>query len=118
MDLFDLIHSKVGCLMLSDIKFEPYRSCACEKLKTINLADYPLSQLQDLAQYLFDEKVIFSDYSEVNEYFSKKIKQKMIYKSLCDYSQGLFLMHMNYLSFKMKTSSCPNSNKQRARDIK
>ena len=74
MDLFDLIHSKVGCLMLSDIKFEPYRSCACEKLKTINLADYPLSQLQDIAQYLFDEKVIFSDYSEVNEYFSKKIK--------------------------------------------
>ena len=74
MDLFDLIHSKVGCLMLSDIKFEPYRSCACEKLKTINLSDYPLSQLQDLAQYLFDEKVIFSDYSEVNEYFSKKNK--------------------------------------------
>ena len=55
-------------------KGKEYRSCACEKLKTINLSDYPLSQLQDLAQYLFDEKVIFSDYSEVNEYFSKKIK--------------------------------------------
>ena len=74
MDLFDSVYRDVGCAVLSDIKFEPHRTYACDIVSKMKLTDYPLSQFQELGQYLFDEKVIFTDYSEVNEYFSKKIK--------------------------------------------
>ena len=74
MDLFDFVYSKVGCAMLSDIKFEPYRRCACEKVSLTKLDNFPLCQFQDLAEYLFGEKIFFADYSEVKDYFADKCK--------------------------------------------
>ena len=72
MDLFDEIYQDVGCAVLSDMKFEPYRKDACEKVATMKLDRYPLCQFQEFAEYLFSERVSFSDYQDVKNYFSTK----------------------------------------------
>ena len=72
MDLFDEIYQDVGCAVLSDMKFEPYRKDACEKVATMKLDRYPLRQFQEFAEYLFGERVSFSDYQDVKNYFSGK----------------------------------------------
>lgn len=74
MDLFDSVYRDVGCDVLSDIKFEPHRTYACDIVFKMKLTDYPLSQFQELAGYLFEERAEFSDYSEVKDYFAGKCK--------------------------------------------
>ena len=69
-----LVYRDVVCAVLSDIKFEPHRTYACDIVSKMKLTDYPLSQFQELAGYLFEERVEFSDYSEVKDYFAGKCK--------------------------------------------
>ena len=39
MDLFDSVYRDVGCDVLSDIKFEPHRTYACDIVSKMKLTD-------------------------------------------------------------------------------
>ena len=53
-DLFDLLKQQVGCDYISDLRFEPYKSIAKNKLKCFEFDSCSLNELNDLAHYLFD----------------------------------------------------------------
>lgn len=72
MDLFEMIQKSVGCDMLSDIKFEPYKTKACTAIFSLKLEKFPLSQFEELSSYLFGETKKFDSYSEVEKYFMKR----------------------------------------------
>ena len=52
-DLFDLLKQQVGCDYISDLRFEPYNSIAKNKLRCCEFDSCSLSELNDLAHYLF-----------------------------------------------------------------
>ena len=72
MDLFETLQNAVGCAMLSDIKFEPNRTKACTAIFSLKLEEFPLSQYEELAFYLFSETVKFDSYSDADKYFMEK----------------------------------------------
>ncbi len=68
-DLFEDVKSKVGCLNISDLLRGQYRSEAIRTMRKHEVTAYPLSSLEDMADYLFDEKVYFADHEEAHRYF-------------------------------------------------
>jgi len=72
MDLFETIQNAVGCDLLSDIKFEPYKTKACTALFSLKLEEYSLEQYEEFANYLFGELVKFNSYNDVENYFMEK----------------------------------------------
>lgn len=59
MDIFHDLSSMLGCEYLSDMACGSTRRCARMMAQVINLADYPLWQLEDLYEYLYGEKRSF-----------------------------------------------------------
>ena len=72
MDLFETLQCAVGCSMLSDIRFEPYKTKVCTAIFSLKLTEFPLSQYEELAFYLFNETVKFDSYSDAEKYFMAK----------------------------------------------
>ena len=72
MDLFEKMQYKVGANLLSDIKFEPYRSELCKAITNSKFEDFSLQEFTELATYLFNEQIKFSSYEEVEKYFYEK----------------------------------------------
>jgi len=72
MDLFKALQNAVGCAMLSDIKFDPYKTKACTEIFSLKLEEFPLSQYEELANYLFNESVKFDSYSDAEKYYMNK----------------------------------------------
>lgn len=72
MDLFETLQNIVGCALLSDIKFEPYRTKACTAIFSLKLEEFPLSQYEEFANYMFSENIKFNSYSDVEKYFMEK----------------------------------------------
>lgn len=50
-DIFSDIQASIGCTYISDLPH--YKSIVWQKMKQLNLADYPLKQLEDFAGYVF-----------------------------------------------------------------
>ena len=53
MDLFEIICNLIKCEYISDIRFSENLETAEGYLASLNLTLYPLSQLRELAQYLY-----------------------------------------------------------------
>ena len=69
MDLFELLQDKVGCEYISDMRSEPHRSRARKIIKELNLEDYTLTELSDMAEYLYDRKPDFSNMRQAQSFF-------------------------------------------------
>ena len=69
MDIFEDLKEIFGFTYISEMK-------ASRSIKSyvgsMNLKVYPLSQLSDLYNYLYDEPIMFSDYAEAQDVFRAK----------------------------------------------
>lgn len=71
-NLFEELAHSVGCLYLSDMKYEPYTTCAKAKFRNcFFLRNYSLSELSDLYRYLYNKERDFSSYEEAEKAFRK-----------------------------------------------
>lgn len=50
-DIFKDMQARIGCQYISDLPFK--RSAVWFELKHLNLADYPMKQLEDFSRYVF-----------------------------------------------------------------
>lgn len=66
-DIFETLKNILGCEYISDMKFEPYRTKAKEALKSMDLSILSLSDLKDIAQYLY-EKTDFKSKDDILQY--------------------------------------------------
>ena len=66
-DIFETLKNILGCEYISDMKFEPYRTKAKEVLKSMELSILSLSDLKDIAQYLY-EKTDFKSKDDILQY--------------------------------------------------
>lgn len=71
-DLFEIVAKRLNCTYMSDFKYAPKRQSALKLISEMELGDYPLSSLEDMADYLLDEKVHFIDTDEAHRYFLQK----------------------------------------------
>lgn len=66
-DFFETLRTTIGCEYISDMKFEPYRTKAKEALKSMKLSILSLSELKDIAQYLYG-KTDFKSKDDILQY--------------------------------------------------
>lgn len=52
-DIFEKLKKSVGCTYISDLKKEPYCSNAKELIKTMDIEDLSLKELNDITFYLY-----------------------------------------------------------------
>ncbi len=69
-DLFEVVKMKTGCLNISDMRSGVWNSEAIRIMRRQELTSYPLSVLEDMADYLFGEKINFTDHSAAHDYFA------------------------------------------------
>lgn len=70
-DLFEDVKNESGCMYISDIKTGPGRMQAIRAMCAMDLTPYPMSSIEDMADYLFGEKVTFADYAQAHCYFTR-----------------------------------------------
>ena len=56
LDLLEFLRYILGCTYISDLRTDPYNTKARLILKFLNFKKYPISQIQDAFEYLYDEK--------------------------------------------------------------
>ena len=69
-DIFEDLRDLIGCEYISDLTAR-YNKDARRIAGTMNLERYPLSQLNDLYEYLYGEKKNFPDSRAASEAFAK-----------------------------------------------
>lgn len=74
-DLFEVVAKQLRCTYISDFKFAEKRRNALRLLSEMELDDYAISSLEDMAEYLFDEKVHFLSAEEAHHYFGEKRRE-------------------------------------------
>ena len=96
MDLFEELKSRVGCQYISDLRFGTDNELAKSIMKKIDLADYSLSELNDMAEYLYQKTVNFETLEETEKFFLnyEKIKNEVVWwnKRLKKYGMQLQLL--------------------------
>lgn len=70
MDLFEELKSRIGCQYISDLRFGTDNELAKSIMRKINVADYSLSELNDMAKYLYQKTVNFETLEEATKFFS------------------------------------------------
>ena len=70
MELLEKLRNRLGCLYISDLRYEPYKLLAKQELQTLNLQEYTLRVLTDAAQYLYETNTHFESYAEAAHFFA------------------------------------------------
>ena len=80
MDLFEELKSRIGCQYISDLRFGTYNELAKSIMRKINVDDYSLSELNDMAEYLYQKTVNFETFEEATKFFSnyETVKNEVI----------------------------------------
>ena len=73
MSIFEKLKEMTGCENILDIKFKPNISRVLNALCEIKLSDYPVSELQELAEYIYGEKQKFECAYDAECYFKEKL---------------------------------------------
>ena len=80
MDLFEELKSRIGCQYISDLRFGTDNELAKSIMRKIDVADYSLSELNDMAEYLYQNTVYFETLEEAAKVFSnyETVKNEVI----------------------------------------
>lgn len=70
MELLEKLGKRVGCLYISDLRYEPYKLLAKQELQALNLQEYALQELTDAVQYLYETNTHFESYAEAAQFFA------------------------------------------------
>ena len=68
MDILDEIRKKVGCSVISDLKYDYNLEQAKYVLKAMDLKTYSFAQLKDVVLYLFGVNLKFNSKEKIIEY--------------------------------------------------
>lgn len=71
-DIFEDLKKEGKCNFVSDLRYNADPSLAKQAIGRLTLEDYDLSQISELASYIYSEDVKFSDIEEAKLYFSGK----------------------------------------------
>ncbi len=69
-DFFEDVKNRSCLAEVSDIKFKYNREIVEQSICRLDLRDYPLHQLDDMVDYLYDEEIHFADIEEAIAYFT------------------------------------------------
>ncbi len=72
-DVFEDLQSKIGCDYITDMKYSPYYEAAKRYVTWLDLREYPLRQLSDLAEYLYATKEQFETYEQAIAFFNRQV---------------------------------------------
>ena len=80
MDLFEELKSRIGCQYISDLSFGTDNELAKSIMRKIDVADYSLSELNDMAEYLYQKTVNFETLEEAAKFFSnyERVKNEVM----------------------------------------
>ena len=80
MDVFEELKSRIGCQYISDLRFGTDNELAKSIMRKIDVADYSLSELNDMAEYLYQKTVNFETFEEATKFFSnyETVKNEVI----------------------------------------
>ena len=70
MDLFEELKNEIGCEYISDLRFGANNQLAKAIMRNINVNDYTLAELNDMAEYLYQKSVKFESLKEAANFFS------------------------------------------------
>lgn len=70
MDLFEELKTRIMCEYISDLRFGADNQFAKTIMRNINIADYSLTELNDMAEYLYRKSVNFESLEEAAKFFS------------------------------------------------
>lgn len=70
-DIFEELKEKLGCENVSDLCYGEKQVWAKEKLCKMDLSEYKLSDLEDMADYLYSKKVSFRSIEQAKEFFTQ-----------------------------------------------
>ena len=81
MDLFEELKSRIGCQYISDLRFGTDNELAKSIMRKIDVADYSLSELNDMAEYLYQKAVNFETFEEATKFFSnyETVKNEVVW---------------------------------------
>lgn len=72
-DVFEELTDKAADGIMSNLKYMPWKKEALEELSKMDMSQYPMSSLNELADYMFSEKQKFVKAEEASKYFSEKL---------------------------------------------
>lgn len=72
-DLFERVKKSLGCDYISDIKCQPYIHRAKVLMRRINLEEYSLHDLNDMAMYLYGKNEKFQSIVQAKEFFQNPL---------------------------------------------
>lgn len=70
-DVFEDLKEKLGCENVSDLCYGEKQIWAKEKICKMDLSEYKLSDLEDVADYIYNQKVKFYSVEKAKEFFDK-----------------------------------------------
>ena len=81
MDLFEELKTRIGCQYISDLRFGIDNELAKSTMRKIDVADYSLSELNDMAEYLYQKTVNFETLEEAAKFFSnyETVKNEVVW---------------------------------------
>lgn len=68
-DLFEELRAALGCSYISDLRSPVYLKAAREAVAAMAVAEYPLTALSDMAEYLYAEKLCFESHEAARRFF-------------------------------------------------
>ena len=68
-DIFEELLKRVQCEYISDLRVEPYLMAAKRIMVELDLSRYPLETIENVAEYLFGQRLYFSDHEQVEAFF-------------------------------------------------
>lgn len=72
-DFFEDLRSQVGCMNISDMRYMPHIMTAKRLIQKFCFEDYPLKQLNDMAEYLYGEEVFFNYPQQAEQFFLSRM---------------------------------------------
>lgn len=70
-DIFEDLKEKLGCENVSDLCYGEKQIWAKGKICKMDLSEYKLSDLEDVADYIYNQKVKFISVEQAKEFFDK-----------------------------------------------
>lgn len=76
-DIFEDLVRRLGCEYITDMRFCPWNVKARREICRMAFEQYDLHQLEDIAEYLYAEKVRLENSRQAKAYFRRKYRQKL-----------------------------------------
>lgn len=73
-DLFEEVRRAVGCRFISDLRSSVYLEAARDIVALMDMSQYPLRVLSDMAKYLYARTVYFTTHEEAQRFFANRCR--------------------------------------------